>query len=173
MIGNKRLRVVGPSDDDYESARLDGLAETERFVIAVQSSAYLQLWDQRRLSRISFAGLRSHRLDPHAPGGVSPEVTYNADVYVFALQTAQSHDAYYPLDANQWEFYVLSRSTIEGWGAMSIGLRSLRSLAGGPTPYDRWQTPSRRRTLADVHGLGRHVPDRLQQHNPWHSDGPN
>jgi len=32
---------------------------------------------------------------------VSPEVTYNADVYVFALQTAQSHDAYYPLDANQ------------------------------------------------------------------------
>ena len=32
MIGNKRLRVVGPSDDDYESARLDGLAETERFV---------------------------------------------------------------------------------------------------------------------------------------------
>ena len=137
MIGNKRLRVVGPSDDDYESARLDGLAETERFVIAVQSSAYLQLWDQRRLSRISFAGLRSHRLDPHAPGGVSPEVTYNADVYVFALQTAQSHDAYYPLDANQWEFYVLSRSTIEGWGAMSIGLRSLRSLAGGPTPYDQ------------------------------------
>jgi len=173
MIGNKRLRVVGPSDDDYESARLDGLAETERFVIAVQSSAYLQLWDQRRLSRISFAGLRSHRLDPHAPGGVSPEVTYNADVYVFALQTAQSHDAYDPLDVTQWEFYVLSRSTIEGWGAMSIGLRSLRSLAGGPTPYDRWQTPSRRRTLADVHGPDRHVPDRLQQHNPWHSDGPN
>src|SRR6188472_2162719 len=54
MIGNKRLRVVGPSDDDYESAPLDGLAETERFVIAVKSSAYLQLWDQRRLSRISF-----------------------------------------------------------------------------------------------------------------------
>jgi len=105
--------------------------------------------------------------------GVSPEVTYNADVYVFALQTAQSHDAYDPLDVTQWEFYVLSRSTIEGWGAMSIGLRSLRSLAGGPTPYDRWQTPSRRRTLADVHGLDRHVPDRLQQHNPWHSDGPN
>ena len=26
MIGNKRLRVVGPSDDDYESAPLDGLA---------------------------------------------------------------------------------------------------------------------------------------------------
>jgi len=36
MIGNKRLRVVGPSDDDYESARLDGLAETERFMLAMQ-----------------------------------------------------------------------------------------------------------------------------------------
>ena len=36
MIGNKRLRVVEPSDDDYESARLDGLAETERFTLAVQ-----------------------------------------------------------------------------------------------------------------------------------------
>ena len=32
MIGNKPLRVVGPSDDDYESAPLDGLAETERFM---------------------------------------------------------------------------------------------------------------------------------------------
>jgi len=68
---------------------------------------------------------------------MSPEPTYNADVYVFALQTEQSHDTYNPLDANQWEFYVLSRSTIEGWGAMSIGLPSLRSLAGRPTPYDQ------------------------------------
>jgi hypothetical protein len=37
MIGNKRrLRVVGPSDDDYDSARRDGLAETERFMLAMQ-----------------------------------------------------------------------------------------------------------------------------------------
>ena len=68
---------------------------------------------------------------------MGPKATYNADFYLFALQTAQSHDAYNPLDANQWEFYVLSRSAIEDSGAMSIGLRSLRRLAAGPTPYER------------------------------------
>ena len=36
IIANKRLRVVGPADDDYESARAGGLAETERFLLAVQ-----------------------------------------------------------------------------------------------------------------------------------------
>ena len=129
-------QAVGATGPRVEWDTYDVLAP-DQTRIEVKSSAYLQLWDQRRLSRISFAGLRSHRLDPHAPGGVSPEVTYNADVYVFALQTAQSHDAYDPLEVNQWEFYVLSQSTIEGWGAMSIGLRSLRRLAAGPMPYDR------------------------------------
>ena len=94
-------------------------------------------------------------MDPHEPGGVSPEATYDADVYVFAFQTAQSHDAYDPLEVTHWEFYVLSRSTIDDWGVRSIGLRSLRRLAAGPTPPTiAWRTPSRRQTLADLCGPG-------------------
>jgi hypothetical protein len=116
--------------DTYDVLSPDGIR------IEVKSSAYLQLWDQRQLSRIVFAGLRGHILDPHASARVSTEATFNADVYVFAVQTAQSHDAYDPLDVGQWEFYALSRREVEERGARSIGLRSLRVLAGAPTPYD-------------------------------------
>jgi hypothetical protein len=128
-------QAVGATGPRVEWDTYDVLAP-DQTRIEVKSSAYLQLWDQRQLSRISFAGLRGHVLDPHAATRMSAEATLNADVYVFAVQTAQSHDAYDPLDVDQWEFYVLSRSEVEGWGARSIGLRSLRVLAGGPTPYD-------------------------------------
>jgi hypothetical protein len=67
---------------------------------------------------------------------VSAQASYNADVYVFAVQSAQSHDDYDPLDVGQWEFYVLSRLTVQEYGARSIGLRSLQKLAGGPKLYD-------------------------------------
>jgi hypothetical protein len=116
--------------DTYDVMSRDGIR------IEVKSSAYLQLWEQRRLSRIVFTGLRGHILDPHAPSRVSAEATFNADVYVFAVQTAQSHEAYDPLDVKQWEFYVLSRREVEERGAKSIGLARLQVLTGGPTPYD-------------------------------------
>lgn len=34
------------------------------------------------------------------------DVDYNADVYVFAVETAMTHEEYDPLDVHQWRFYV-------------------------------------------------------------------
>lgn len=54
--------------------------------IEVKSSAYVQAWTQKSLSRIVFSRLKARRWDPAT--GESSEATYNADVYVFCLQTA-------------------------------------------------------------------------------------
>ncbi|KAB1642539.1 hypothetical protein, partial [Gulosibacter chungangensis] len=63
--------------------------------IEVKSSAYLQLWDQRAPSRISFGGLKSRILLPS--GKYSAEITYNADIYVFCVHTVRNHSEYNPL----------------------------------------------------------------------------
>ncbi|GGW82379.1 hypothetical protein GCM10010350_79000 [Streptomyces galilaeus] len=67
----------------------------------------MQAWEQRALSKIRFSGLRARTWSPD--GGYSETKSYNADVYVFAVQTAREHTVYEPLDTTQWEFYVLPR----------------------------------------------------------------
>ncbi|MGH8526160.1 MAG: hypothetical protein ACREXY_18730 [Gammaproteobacteria bacterium] len=106
----------------------------EGIKIEVKSSAHLQVWDQRRLSRIIFTGLRGRTWTPQ--DGESFEATFNADVYVFCVQTAQSHDEYNPLDVSQWDFYVVPRDEIVALGFKSIGLASLLRLTNGPVAYE-------------------------------------
>jgi hypothetical protein len=92
--------------------------------VEVKSCAYLQSWPQRRLSTIAFSGLNAAKWD--AELGRSDQRTFNADVYVFCVQTARSHDAYDPLDVSQWNFYVLPRSSVESIGQRSIGLARIK-----------------------------------------------
>jgi hypothetical protein len=132
---------------EFLVARAIGLSEVRRIEwdaydllvdgwirVEVKSSAYLQLWPQWRLSRIEFSGLRGTRYDPRHgddPGGRQ----FNAHVYVFGVQTATEHDVYDPLDINQWEFYVLSKSDLEeGRIGQSLGLKTLEGLSDGSTP---------------------------------------
>ncbi|WP_099041317.1 hypothetical protein [Mycobacterium neglectum] len=94
--------------------------------VEVKSSAYLQAWSQRELSTIKFSGLNAAKWDTEL--GPSDQRTFNADVYVFCVQTAQSHDAYDPLDVSQWDFYVLPRSRIESIGYRNSGLTRIKSM---------------------------------------------
>lgn len=97
--------------------------------IEVKSSAYLQSWDQRRLSRITFSGLKGTRF--HARYGYDPAgPRYNAMVYVFCVQAATAHDIYDQLDVGQWEFYIVPRSDLEVLGDKSISLPTVQSRAG-------------------------------------------
>ena len=57
--------------------------------IEVKSAAYLQAWEQRRESAIIFRGLRARSWNPRE--GYSGGLSYNADVYVFAVLTATEH----------------------------------------------------------------------------------
>lgn len=125
-VGAKGLRVEW---DAFDVLTPSGIK------VEVKSSAYLQVWDQRVPSRIVFSGLRGRTWAPREGG--SSQATYNADVYVFAVQTAQRHAEYDPLDVHQWDFYVLPRESIEGLGHRSISLTTLRGIIGEPAPYDR------------------------------------
>lgn len=125
-------RAIGASGPRVEWDAYDVLAP-DGTKIEVKSSAYLQVWDQRRPSRIVFTGLVGRTWTPQ--GGETPEATFNADVYVFCVHTATSHDVYDALDVNQWSFYVLPRQTLEDIGYKSIGLPTLERLTDGPIPY--------------------------------------
>lgn len=105
--------------------------------IEVKSSAYLQAWDQRRISTLSFSGLRGTRYNPRAPlGGEDPlGQRYNAMVYVFCVQTAITHEAYNPLDVSQWEFHIVPRSALAAIGLQSIGIGRVRKLSEGSTAW--------------------------------------
>lgn len=112
-------KAVGAAEPRPEWDEFDVLTPAGVHV-EVKSSAYLHAWPQRRLSAIKFGGLTSQKLGPE--NRYSGQRTFNAHVYVFCVQTAQSHDAYDPLDVSQWNFYVLPLSHVESIGQRSIGL---------------------------------------------------
>lgn len=56
-------------------------------------------------------------------------------MYVFALVTAARHEDFDALDVDGWEFYVLPRARLEQLGQDSVGLATVRRLAGGPVAY--------------------------------------
>lgn len=105
--------------------------------IEVKSSAFLQAWEQPRVSRLSFSGLRGTRYHPRAlMGGEDPlGKRYNAMVYVFCVQTATTHAEYNPLDVSQWEFHIVPRSALAAIGLQSIGIGRVRKLTKGSTAW--------------------------------------
>lgn len=104
----------------------------EGIKIEVKSAAYLQAWEQRKLSRIGFTGLSARLLDEEL-GNYAGDRMYNADVYIFAVQTSTDHEAFDVLDTGQWEFYVASREAVVATRRRSLGLNAVRAIAGEPT----------------------------------------
>ena len=82
--------------------------------ISLHHSVYLQAWAQKDLSRISFGGLRKRKF-PFTPDGwaLSDLKAPKADVFVFALEIAQNHQEYDPMDVDQWAFWVLPAHRID------------------------------------------------------------
>lgn len=119
-------RALGVAAQRVEWAEYDVLFEGIR--IEVKSSAYLQSWEQPRLSRITFTGLKGTRYTPRG-GYDTAGKQFNADVYVFAVQTATTHASYNVLDLTQWAFYVVPRTAMESRGYESISLPALEKLA--------------------------------------------
>ncbi len=116
--------------DAYDLITKNGLK------IEVKSSAYLQSWKQKELSKISF--------------GIQPTVTWDennertseskrqADVYVFCLLAHKDKDTVNPLDLSQWEFYVLDTKVLNDKVPLQkkITLSSLLKLNPVKARYD-------------------------------------
>lgn len=132
------VQAVGdtrPNDDgwgDFDMLWPEGVK------IQVKSSAYLQSWSQENPSRIVFSGLM--RQTWSAETGRSKTREVRADVFVFAVHTCQSPDAYDPLDLDAWGFYVLSGSTIREIGQRSMNLNRVRAFAGDPIKWSQLRT---------------------------------
>lgn len=60
---------------------------------------------------------------------------FNADVYVFCLYNAKTHEEYDPLAVSQWTFCVATRAAVEERAGASMGLATLARIAGEPVDY--------------------------------------
>ncbi len=88
--------------------------------IEVKSSAYIQSWEQEKLT--------SPRFDIHK------SITKNkrcSDIYVFCLLNEKSKETINPLDLKQWDFFVLSTAIVDSVynEQKSVGLEMLKPIA--------------------------------------------
>ncbi|MFF6954929.1 hypothetical protein [Streptomyces sp. NPDC008317] len=144
-VGSQRPRVEWASHDVETD---DGIR------IEVKASGYLQAWDQNGPSDIRFSGLRARAWTPER--GYAPTASYNADVYVFAIETTREPALYDPLDTSQWEFYVLPRAALEKLTVDSLGLNTVRKAAGPPVAFA--DLGNRIRAAASTDGSATHAP---------------
>lgn len=83
--------------------------------IEVKTSAFVQVWAQRALSRPVFGIRETQAWDP-ATGTYAGEARRQADVYVFCLETYRGHGRPDPTDLDEWEFYVVPTRALDGRG---------------------------------------------------------
>jgi hypothetical protein len=105
------------------------LISPEGIKIEVKSSAYMQSWNQKKESIISFSIKRSLRWDPET-NRQEKQKKIQADVYAFCLLKPRNKIGLNPLDLNQWGFYILTAKEIENYkrSQHSITLTSLKKL---------------------------------------------
>ena len=107
--------------------------------IEIKSSAYLQSWRQKQLSKIDFRIARTKEAwnpDTGVSQAHDPPQRI-ADIYVFCLLKHKDKPTVDPLDTEQWEFYAVPTFRINEEKPLSknIGLQPLKDLAGPPVPY--------------------------------------
>ncbi|HEV3049413.1 MAG TPA: hypothetical protein VGX50_03855, partial [Longimicrobium sp.] len=96
----------------------------------VKSAAYVQVWhgEEERPSRICWSGLTGQILDGQT-NLYAGERTYNADLYVFCVQTEKSPRRWNALDLSQWRFYLLTRDQVAKLNVRSVSETRVRELA--------------------------------------------
>jgi len=96
--------------------------------IEVKSSAYIQSWRQTGFSRITFGCRKTRAWNPELNDFVG-EAKRHAQVYVFALLAHRDQATLNPLDASQWEFYVVPTTWLDDalGNQKSVGLEALRT----------------------------------------------
>jgi hypothetical protein len=108
--------------DAYDLQTASGLK------IEVKSSAYLQSWEQKRLSAIRFDIAAKKGWDAKSNRTLT-ESCRSADIYVFCVFAAQEKEGANPCDTDQWFFLLCPTPQInERFGIQkSIALSSLET----------------------------------------------
>ncbi|KAA0597206.1 hypothetical protein J2848_000350 [Azospirillum lipoferum] len=127
---------------EWMVARLLGLSTPQRFEwdacdlvtpegvrIEVKCGAYRQRWHTHHpSSRIVFSGLRARTWSADT-GIFTSKRSFNADLYVFCVQTETDMARWDAFDLDQWRFYLLRRDEVMKLNQDSVGLVTLRRLA--------------------------------------------
>ncbi|MDQ7004977.1 MAG: hypothetical protein Q9N67_08730 [Ghiorsea sp.] len=79
--------------------------------IEVKSSAYLQSWEQKKLSTISF-GIQPTRIWEDSDTR-SQKAARRSDVYVFCVLKHKDMRTVNPLNLDQWDFYILETAILD------------------------------------------------------------
>lgn len=94
--------------------------------IEVKTSAYMQTWNENKLSNIKFSGLKTR----NANGlDVRSKEDYNSEYYIFCIQNAKSHQEYDQFSLDKWQFKIVARETLAKRNVKSITLNSLQKIA--------------------------------------------
>ena len=104
--------AIGQSDGVRSEWDAYDLKTTSGLKLEVKSSAYLQSWYQRDVSKITFS-IPPTRAWNAQTNRYALEAQRQADVYVFALLHHKEQDTINPLDLAQWTFFVVSRKRLE------------------------------------------------------------
>lgn len=96
-----------------------------------------------------------------AHGSYDPLISGNSDyrrqndVYVFCLNTGDTQEESYPLNLNNWEFYIVPTSVInERCGDnKTVSLNRIKKLGYAPTPYEKIKTVMDELALLKAHDL--------------------
>ncbi len=125
-------RAVGDPSPLREAWDNWDVTTTTGIKVEVKSSAYLQSWNQRKLSSIVFSGLTGREWSAQT-NELAADRTLRAHVYVFAVHTCRDPDQYDPLKIEDWEFRVMSAAQLAEHGYRSLTLAFLDRHA--PTVY--------------------------------------
>lgn len=118
--------------------------------IEVKASGRMQTWVQKKPSQLRFSGLSSRSWTAQSVD-YAAERSYNADLYVFAVQTSDTHENYDPLDVNQWRFAVLPVAEVEATGYRSLSWAAVERLAGGDIGFAELRDDIVRKSGRTVH----------------------
>lgn len=97
--------------------------------IEVKSAAYIQSWNQKQLSKISFSIKKAKYWD--ATNTIQPgEPKRHADLYVLCHLKHINQTIINPLKMEQWDFYILPTYRLDNYerSQSSITINSLRKL---------------------------------------------
>ncbi|HCS38593.1 MAG TPA: hypothetical protein DIW44_03290 [Anaerolineaceae bacterium] len=119
------IKIEKPREEwaTYDLITPDGIK------VEVKSAAYLQSWNQTRLSEIKFGIGKTKKFDLNGRMQNEPAQRW-ADVYVFCLLAHQDKRTVNPLDVSQWEFYVVATKILDELCSerQSISLHPLRDI---------------------------------------------
>jgi len=121
---------ISPSWESYDLSSPDGIR------IEVKTSAYLQTWEQKELSKLSFGIRPTHAWDS-IENKYDDSIVRQADVYVFCVHKHKKQETLNPLDLNQWEFYTLSTDVLnrEASKQKTISLNRVKSLGANKSDF--------------------------------------